>query len=133
MKSTRRWMVYGAVGLVGLSSSAAFRGAASPQDPADVIEQYCVRCHSAPANAGGLSLDRIDVDNVGEQVEVWEKTVRKLRARAMPPAGRPRPDEQGYQELLSYLEEALDADAAAKPDPGRTETFRRLNPRSSHG
>jgi hypothetical protein len=45
----------------------------------------------------------------------------------MPPAGLPRPDERSYDALVSSLESVLDRHAAAKPDPGRTDTFRRLN------
>jgi len=37
-------------------------------------------------------LDKMDLDKVGENPAVWEKVVHKLRTRAMPPAGRPRPD-----------------------------------------
>jgi len=58
---------------------------------------------------------------------VWEKVLRKVRARYMPPAGLPRPDERSYDALVSYLETSLDAAAAVKPNPGRTDTFHRLN------
>ena len=140
MTSARPWLAYSMAGLVALSLSAAHLGAAEPQqpptvataqsvsgDPAAIIDQYCVRCHNERRNTGGLALDVIDVGNVGENIEVWEKAVRKLRARAMPPADGPRPDERGYDVMLSYLETALDRVATASPDPGRTDTFRRLN------
>src|SRR5207248_3256369 len=39
----------------------------------------------------------------------------------------PRPDEKTYDDLVSHLETLLDRAAAANPNPGRTETFRRLN------
>ena len=45
----------------------------------------------------------------------------------MPPAGRPRPSEAAYDGLIAQLETSLDRVAAANPDPGRTDTFRRLN------
>src|SRR5213596_365066 len=45
----------------------------------------------------------------------------------MPPPGMPRPDEHTYDALVSSLEASLDNAAAAKPNPGRTDTFRRLN------
>ncbi len=45
----------------------------------------------------------------------------------MPPPGRPRPDEAAYDALIAHLETSLDRAAAANPDPGRTDTFRRLN------
>ena len=53
------------------------------------LNRHCVSCHNAKLKnpAGALSLDLVDVDNVGENAAVWEKTVRKLHARAMPPAG----------------------------------------------
>ncbi len=48
---------------------------------------------------------------------------------ARAPCRRPAcgvPDERGYEQLLSYLEGELDRRAATTPDPGRTDTFRRL-------
>jgi uncharacterized protein DUF1592/uncharacterized protein DUF1588/uncharacterized protein DUF1585/uncharacterized protein DUF1587/uncharacterized protein DUF1595 len=45
----------------------------------------------------------------------------------MPPAGLPRPDEPAYDALVASLESSLDSAAAAHPDPGRTDTFRRLS------
>ena len=53
--------------------------------------------------------------------------VRKLRAGLMPPTGRPRPDEATSDALTSWLEAELDTASAARPNPGRTETFHRLN------
>ena len=91
------------------------------------LDRYCVTCHSERLQTGGLSLETLDVTNVAVHREVWEKVVKKLRTGAMPPRPRPRPDTATYGELISYFEKALDQVAAAKPDPGRTETFRRLN------
>ena len=45
----------------------------------------------------------------------------------MPPAGLPRPDEKAYDAAVASFESTLDRMAAAKPNPGRTDTFRRLN------
>ncbi|MEE8177626.1 MAG: DUF1592 domain-containing protein, partial [Acidobacteriota bacterium] len=69
----------------------------------------------------------MDVQNVGENVEIWEKVVRKLRGFTMPPVGLPRPDEQVYESFADYLETELDRVAAAKPNPGRTAVAHRLN------
>jgi hypothetical protein len=91
------------------------------------LDRYCVSCHNGRVRAGGLALDAADVSRVAFDASTWEKVVRKLRARMMPPAGMPRPDEATYDALASHLETALDAAAAAHPNPGRTETFRRLS------
>src|SRR5262249_33732574 len=92
-----------------------------------VITQYCSGCHNDRLKSGDLALTAFDIDKAAEHPEVWEKVVRKLRGRMMPPLGRPRPDEKTYDTVVSYLEKSLDRDAAANPNPGRTETFRRLN------
>ena len=107
------------------SEQATGTPAAAPQGA--LIEQYCIRCHNSQLRTGGLALDIADVERVGEDPAVWERAVRKLRARAMPPGGLPRPDEAAYDGLVSYLETELDLLASTNPNPGRTDTFRRLN------
>ena len=51
----------------------------------------------------------------------------KLRAGAMPPAGRPRPDAKTYQTTTSWLENELDRAWLATPNPGRISAVQRLN------
>src|SRR5262249_19154046 len=97
------------------------------QPVAPAINRYCVGCHNDKVKAGSLVLDTIAADSPEKHVEVWEKVVRRLRVRSMPPAGLPRPDESTYRALISSLEASLDSAAAAHPNPGRTDTFRRLN------
>ena len=92
------------------------------------MNRYCVGCHNEKLKTGGLVLATVDVDSVSaDNAEVLEKVVRKLQARAMPPRGLPRPDEAAYAEFVSHLETSLDRLAAANPNPGRPDTFRRLN------
>jgi mono/diheme cytochrome c family protein len=85
----------------------------------EVIDKYCVTCHNDRARTGGLSLNGVDVENVGGHAEIWEKVLHKLRTGQMPPAGAPRPDEAVVTRMASWLETSLDRDAAAKPNPGR--------------
>src|SRR5712664_1509450 len=58
---------------------------ASPQRA--LINQYCVGCHNDKLKTGGLALDTVNVENVKQNPEVWEKVLHKVRARYMPPAG----------------------------------------------
>ena len=83
--------------------------------PRAVIDQYCVGCHNQKAKSGGLMLDQMDLAQVGEHAEVWEKVVRKLRAGMMPPPGMPRPSATAYEALTVALEDELDRAAATKP------------------
>jgi mono/diheme cytochrome c family protein len=92
-----------------------------------VFSKYCFQCHNERVHTAGLALDKMDLSNVGVGAEVWEKVVRKLHASAMPPNGLPRPDKATADALISWLETELDRVAALSPNPGRTETFHRLN------
>jgi mono/diheme cytochrome c family protein len=144
--SMSRLIAIGAVLLVAVAYLAADDGQQAPPRPTAQIQpavpsapsstsaperatinRYCVTCHSNRLKTGDLTLEAVDLDKVGENAATWEKAVRKLRARAMPPAGRPRPDEAAYTALISYLETSLDRAAAANPNPGRSDTFHRLN------
>ncbi|NNE37360.1 MAG: DUF1592 domain-containing protein [Gammaproteobacteria bacterium] len=75
----------------------------------------------------GLLLDKANVANPGANPELWEKVVRKLRIRAMPPPKMPKPEEDIYNSLVSYLESKLDQAALANPVPGRPVAYHRLN------
>ncbi|MEZ5399093.1 MAG: DUF1592 domain-containing protein [Bryobacteraceae bacterium] len=110
--------------------SASF--AAPPEFAAQVlVKRYCHGCHG-PSGKTGLTLTAIDADNPAARPDAWEKAIRRLRARSMPPAGIPRPDEATYEALIGHLEAALDKAASEKPNPGRTDTFRRLTRTEYH-
>jgi len=135
----RRGLVVLIAGWLAVVSVPAGRLSAAPgQQPADpppspavahraVLDRYCVTCHNERLKTAGLTLDSLDVTKVPEGAETWEKVIRKLRAGAMPPPGRPRPEPAFYDTFASYLETSLDRAAAGRPNPGRTETFHRLN------
>ncbi len=91
-----------------------------------LVDEYCLSCHDKDHEKGKLVLETIAEDGVAEHPEIWEKVVRKLRARLMPPIGKERPDEPTYDSVVSFLEKSLDRAATAKPNPGRTATIRRL-------
>ena len=91
------------------------------------LDRYCATCHNERLKTGGLSLDRVDVSRPDAQPEIWEKVVRKLHTGVMPPPNVLQPPKADRLALLTWLETSLDAASAAKPNPGRTETLRRLN------
>ncbi len=110
------------------SPAAQTRASATAETPSKAfVDTYCVTCHNQRMEAGGLALDGLDVADVGAHADEWEKAVVKLRAGLMPPAGARRPDAQVMEGFTASLEAALDAAAAERPDPGRTEPFHRLN------
>ena len=107
-------------------STAASAGQAAEPSPHPVLQRYCFTCHNERLRTGGLALDVLDMTQVGEDADVWEAVIRKLRTGAMPPVGRPRPDHATYDTVVAWLETELDRAALASPDPGRP-TLHRLN------
>ncbi len=91
-----------------------------------VLDRYCTTCHNDRLQTAGLTLESLDMVHVGAGAETWEKVIRKLRAREMPPPRRPRPDDATYVEFVDWIETELDRAAAADLNPG-TETVHRLN------
>jgi hypothetical protein len=100
---------------------------ASASGTRQTIDRYCLTCHDERRETAGLRLDLVDVANVASGAEILEKVVRKLRTGTMPPANMPQPSAEARTAMVSWLETSLDDAAAANPNPGRTETLRRLN------
>ncbi len=115
--------------LVGLWVISGFTATLEAQQQAphqSLVNQYCISCHNDRLKTAELALDTLSDSRLEDHTETWEKVVRKLRARQMPPLGLPRPDEAVYDKAVASLEMALDLAAENYPNPGRTDTFRRL-------
>ena len=92
-----------------------------------VLDRYCAGCHNRKVRSGGLDLKAIGTVGSAGNPAMWEKIITRLQHRHMPPPGLPRPDEHPYQQVVASLIKAVDAQATARPNPGRTASFRRLN------
>ncbi len=130
--------------LVGLTGSTGTEapddplalGGATPTSPRaeapdaaaadEIIDQYCVRCHSERRLTGGLSLEGFDVEDAANSADVAERMIKKLRAGMMPPSGARRPEEAVLDGLVHSLEGTLDEAWQRNPEPG-TRVFQRLN------
>ena len=119
-----------AIGTAGLTlfAVAAFGFQDKAATPAgELVNKYCVGCHNQRLKTANLMLDRADSVNVANSAEAWEKVIVKLRSRAMPPPGMPRPDNATYDSVADWLESGIDRAAAAHVNPGRTASLHRLN------
>jgi hypothetical protein len=91
---------------------------------AATLSKYCVTCHNEKRKVAGLMIDKLDLQHVGADAEMWEKVARKFRTHEMPPPGASRPDRATYAAMTAHLESALDAAALANPNPGRVPVHR---------
>ena len=110
-------LLIGITGILGLSTQAY---ADIDSRAGKLVQTFCVTCHNENLKTANLLLDQAISGDIEDNSASWEKVVRRLRARSMPPIGMPRPEEDEYQFLISHLETGLDKHATANPNPGRS-------------
>jgi mono/diheme cytochrome c family protein len=119
-KNRIAWIaVISLVGLLSASASSVFTASPSTQTTAAAqstaadaqlatVKQYCVGCHNDRAKTGGVSFDGMTAASVSQHPDLFEKAVRKLRGRVMPPPGAKQPDGAAVDSLVAWLETSLD-------------------------
>jgi len=133
----KRWTIgtgLAALALLCYGSTGALRAALPvPQPQAAssaitehqaLINQYCVTCHNQKTKTAGLTLDTMNLAEVGKDARIWEEAVRKLRGGMMPPPGARQPEKAAVKSFVSWLETSLDRAAAEHPSPGRVALHR---------
>jgi mono/diheme cytochrome c family protein len=93
----------------GVSPTAGV--SAQPEQLQAMVKTYCAGCHSSQAKAGGLALDVMQVQAAAEHPEIWEKVIRKLRGRLMPPPGANQPEQKDIDTFVAWMENRLDTQA----------------------
>ncbi len=74
-----------------------------------MLNTYCVGCHNARLKTGGVTFDTLDIKKPAADAELWEKALRKLRGRLMPPPGSPQPPQADIDAFTTWMEGTLDA------------------------
>jgi len=115
--------------LVAQTGSVTRTSAAAPQPSASadtakyraLVNKYCLGCHNAhTANpADPVNLEGAAFDDLLGHAGTWERVIRKLSVRAMPPPGMPRPTEAEYAGFTGWLAASLDHAWEGKSTPGR--------------
>jgi mono/diheme cytochrome c family protein len=100
--------------IAAIALVAIFTAPSESQAPAtaDVqlatVKQYCQGCHNDRAKTGGVSFEGITAATIAQDPDRFEKAVRKLRGRVMPPPGAKQPDGKAVDSLVAWLEDSLD-------------------------
>jgi hypothetical protein len=105
--------------------AAAGSAVLTPAAERQLLDKYCLACHSEKARLSGLdsarklAVDALDTGNVMRDAKTWELVIRKMRAGMMPPVGMPRPDAATYDSMIGWLENEIDRQARPyTPPPG---------------
>jgi hypothetical protein len=99
-----------------------------------MVNTYCVTCHNTRLKTGGLALDGAVLERLnqsaGDDAQVWEKALRKLRGHQMPPPGSPQPPQKDIDTFVVWMENTLDSaasDSHAKGPKAGYVPIQRLN------
>ena len=87
-----------------------------------MVDKYCVGCHNnrtASPSEDPVILEGAGFDDLLSHAGTWERVIRKLSVRAMPPPGMPRPSEAEYAGFANWLATSLDRAWEGKSTPGR--------------
>ncbi|HTA42425.1 MAG TPA: DUF1592 domain-containing protein [Bryobacteraceae bacterium] len=108
-------------------SAAALIAAPTTPNTADTekyrafLNKNCVTCHNKRTPLPGDHPVNLEAgfDDLISNSETWERVLRKLSVRAMPPPGMPRPSEAEYAGFTNWLAASLDRAWEGKTNPGR--------------
>jgi Protein of unknown function (DUF1592)/Protein of unknown function (DUF1588)/Protein of unknown function (DUF1585) len=106
------------VSLLGWLPAALAQSRAEGANPSGLpaaVKEYCVPCHNAKMAEAKVALDSLDAGRPWTDADIWERALRQLRARTMPPTFSARPDAKTYDLLVTALASDLD-----RGDPRKT-------------
>jgi mono/diheme cytochrome c family protein len=90
-------------------SEAVTASAAKLNQYQEMLSTYCFDCHNSTVKSGGLSLESLDLRAAADDAQIWEKAVRKLRGRLMPPPGNAQPPQPDIDSFVAWMESTLDS------------------------
>lgn len=80
------------------------------------LNQFCVGCHNAEDLTAGVRVDALDAALEDRQLKLWEAIRSQLEKNKMPPEGEPQPKKAQRQELVAWINGALQI-ARSRPTP----------------
>jgi mono/diheme cytochrome c family protein len=107
------------------ATTPAKAAATAPSEAAKyraLLDRYCVGCHNrrnASPSEDPVVLEGAGFDDLLARAGTWERVLRKLSVRAMPPPGMPRPKEAEYADFTGWLATSIDRAWEGKSTPGR--------------
>src|SRR5262245_51650218 len=104
--------------------------AADPKTYRAFVNKYCVGCHNsrnAQPPAEPVDLEKASLDDVLSSAATWERVLRKLSVRAMPPQNMPHPQETEYTAFTTWLAKSLEQAWAARGTSPGLYVVQRLN------
>src|SRR5262249_21562116 len=105
-----------------VAATAAAPSAADAVKSRAFLDKYCVGCHNPKAKIPAedpLVLDSSATGDMFGHAATWERVIRKLSVRAMPPPGMPRPSEAEYAAFTGWVSSTMDHAWEGHSTPGK--------------
>lgn len=115
------WRIGVAVGL--LAGLSPFRATGDDLGPAitPLLQEYCLDCHGNDLAEARINLEAMAAaPDFGDSFKDWERVVRMLRERQMPPDYMPQPSDAEREAILRAIDGGLErfiAEHAGDPGP----------------
>ena len=93
---------------LGTARLAIADDAALPASTQAILQRFCVDCHGAESAEAKINFTQLTSQDVGRRFKDWEKAVRMLRQRKMPPRDAPQPTDAERDATAAAIERALD-------------------------
>ncbi|MCW3095833.1 MAG: hypothetical protein JWL77_1451, partial [Chthonomonadaceae bacterium] len=118
--------------LSAVSTSTSFAAQTPPSDYEKTVKpffaKYCVQCHGAKLQRGGIRLDTLGHDFSAPVVAMhWADCMERMNAAEMPPKGSQQPKPREVANIADWITAQLkEADAVQKAGLGERVSFHRL-------
>src|SRR6187455_3122465 len=89
-------------------SASQVAASATAETQLATVKQYCTGCHNDRSKMAGVSFEGLTPDAIATHPELFEKAVRKMRGRVMPPPSARQPAPAAVDSLVAWLEDSLD-------------------------
>lgn len=127
------FIAVGVVALMGLAFVSTLVAEESNRSASPTIDElpsftdrYCIQCHSNDEPAGQRALTPLLAEPFATHRQAWERILKKVQTRQMPPADALQPDEAERHRFVTTVARELDSLWIAQPHLGPSPTFRRL-------
>ena len=95
---------------------------------APFLQQFCVDCHGGSDPEAKLGLDTYETSSrIQTDFEIWEKILRFIEDRQMPPADAEQPGAEALENVTAAIRAELESFDCTQAPPFRRVTIRRLN------
>ncbi len=114
-----------ALSCIALGADAAEHSTpAGEQEVRDLLQRYCVECHSAEKHKGDFDLLSVARTDAASH-DAWEAVRNALAANDMPPSQKAQPTSTERDGLIEWIDRVLDGPGGETPnDPGWVTTHR---------